>query len=138
MKWIKWICVLIFVVIIIVCTYSTYILGILMKHGIALLSFLGISLIIYFFFSDAIFQKCKTCKKLKCIACSIIVAALCVFIYQKIHEPPKVIQMKEDVIYVHPKSPIDTNVYPKNKETVRMQEDVLYKLPKADTTKRKK
>lgn len=122
-----------------------------MKHGIALLSFLSIATIIYFFFSDVIFQKCKKYKKIKCLICSCIFATFCVFIYIEIHKPPHTIQMKEDVLYVHPKSQIptsntndiydgsenDPNVKSSTEESVKMQENILYKVPKSDTTKKK-
>ena len=150
--WGKWICVLIFVAIIGLCTYSTFILSILMKYALKIISLLGVTLIVYFFFSDVIFQKCKKCKKLKCFLCSCLIAIICIFSYVQIHKPPTHIQMKEDIVYKHPKSPIDTNIYNPDKifdgskndpnlkddeGTVKMKEDMLYVHPKKDTIKRK-
>lgn len=84
-------------------SYSV-ILRILMRYGMMMLVFLGVSLIIYFFFYDAILQKCKVCRKLKSLICACIISALCIFIYSEIHKPPSIIRMKEDVLYIHPKS----------------------------------
>ena len=65
-KNIKWILAGILVVVSIIMYYSQ-ILRLALEHGMALLSFTGVALIVYFLFSDVIFQfiKSPVLKKIK-------------------------------------------------------------------------
>lgn len=58
----KWIGLIIFITIVII-MYYTIGLNVILQHGLQLLSFSAIALIVYFFFSDVIFQKHKKNEK---------------------------------------------------------------------------
>ena len=57
----KWIGLIIFITIAIIMYYKS---NLILQHGLQLLSFSAIALIVYFFFSDVIFQKHKKMKKI--------------------------------------------------------------------------
>ena len=106
-KNIKWILAGIFIAVTIAMYYSLA-LHLILQHGVALLSFAGATLMIYFLFSDVVFQFIGNPvliknKKLTCTVFTAIAIALCVYIYIKINKTPDVVQMREDVIYVLPK-----------------------------------
>jgi hypothetical protein len=63
-----------------------------------LISFSGVGVIFYSF--AGIF----TTNKIKKWLATIILIAICVFIFVKLQEGPKVIRMEEDVIYILPKA----------------------------------
>jgi len=82
-----------------------------------------------------------------CCICTIIALTICAFIYLELNKLPTNIRMKEDILYVHPKSEIqkdqndiydgskdDPNLkeeeYLDDKETVHMKENTLYVHPK--------
>ena len=99
-----------------------------------LLSFSAVTLIVYYLFSDVVFQKHKKNRKktLKCLGYTTIVLAIFISSYFIINRRPDVVQMQEDVIYVAPRQ--DT-VRPKlsNKDVngkVQMKEEIIYKHPK--------
>ena len=79
----------------------------------------GVAVIIYSF--SGIFYK-KTCYK--CILTAIIIA-LSIFAYLKYKEGPAVVQMKEDVLYIHPKSqtPANDDVYNGSKNDPNLKQD---------------
>lgn len=56
----KWIGLIIFITIAIIMYYKS---NLILQHGLQLLSFSAIALIVYFFFSDVIFQKHKKNEK---------------------------------------------------------------------------
>lgn len=106
-KNIKWILAGILAVVGII-MYNSLILRLALQHGIALLSFFGGGLIIYFLFSDIIFQFITSPiliknKKLTCTIFTAIIIAICVYIRSEINKTPNVIQMHEDILYVLPK-----------------------------------
>jgi TRAP-type uncharacterized transport system fused permease subunit len=130
----KWIGLIIFIITVLVMYYSLG-LHLILEHGMQLLSFIAVTLIVYYLFSDVVFQKHKKNRKktLKCLGYTTIVLAIFISSYFIINRRPDVVQMQEDVIYVAPRQ--DT-VRPKlsNKEDVngkvQMKEEIIYKHPK--------
>jgi TRAP-type uncharacterized transport system fused permease subunit len=130
----KWIGLIIFIITVLVMYYSLG-LHLILEHGMQLLSFSAVTLIVYYLFSDVVFQKHKKNRKktLKCLGYTTIVLAIFISSYFIINRRPDVVQMQEDVIYVAPRQ--DT-VRPKlsNKEDVngkvQMKEEIIYKHPK--------
>ena len=133
-KYNKWIGLIIFIITVLVMYYSLG-LHLILEHGMQLLSFIAVTLIVYYLFSDVVFQKHKKNRKktLKCLGYTTIVLAIFISSYFIINRRPDVVQMQEDVIYVAPRQ--DT-VRPKlsNKEDVngkvQMKEEIIYKHPK--------
>jgi predicted PurR-regulated permease PerM len=131
----KWIGFIVFGIIVIAMYYSLG-LRLILEHGIELLSFSAVGLIVYYLFSDVIFQKSKkgTKKTLKCLATTTIVLVIFISCYFIINKRPDVVQMQEDVIYVAPRQ--DTvrtklnNIKEDTVGKVQMKEEVIYKLPK--------
>lgn len=68
------------------------------KYLIALISFAGVGVIFYSF--AGVFTQ----KKLYRWLITILLALLCVFFYWLANKPSKVVQMKEDILYVKPKA----------------------------------
>ena len=103
----KWIYLIIFIAIALIIYFS---LGLrIIEHGMQLLSFSGVAIIIYYLFSDVIFQfitnpKLLKHKKTACGIFTAIAIVLCIFAYVEINKTSKVVQMQEDVIYIKPKS----------------------------------
>jgi TRAP-type uncharacterized transport system fused permease subunit len=130
----KWIGLIIFIITVLVMYYSLG-LHLILEHGMQLLSFSAVTLIVYYLFSDVVFQKHKKDRKktLKCLGYTTIVLAIFISSYFIINRRPDVVQMQEDVIYIAPRQ--DT-VRPKlsNKEDVngkvQMKEEIIYKHPK--------
>lgn len=122
----KWIFVLV-IVIILVIMYGSLLLRVFIMHAISALSFLGASLIIYFFFHDAILQKCKKYRKLKSLIYACILSGLFIFAYNFAHRPPNVVRMKEDVLYIVPKSTIKSNdeIYDGSKNDPNFKQDTI-------------
>jgi TRAP-type uncharacterized transport system fused permease subunit len=134
-KYNKWIGVIIFIIIALIMYFSLG-LRIILQHGMQLLSFSAVALIVYYLFSDVIFQKSKKNGKkiLKCLAYITIVIAIFISSYFIINKRPDVVQMKEDVIYVAPRQDTARLKLNNTKEDtigkVQMKEDIIYKLPK--------
>ena len=103
-KYNKWIGFIVFIIIALVMYYSLG-LFLILQHGMQLLSFSAVGLIVYYLFSDVIFQKHKKNgkKTLKCLGYTTIVLAIFISSYFIINRKTDVVQMKEDVIYVRPK-----------------------------------
>ena len=97
--YIKWILTGLFVVITGI-ALNSFILRILVRYGLYMLVFLAIALLNYYFFYDAILQKCKVCRKLKSLIGACIISSVCILGYVLTH--PTTVQMKENVLYVHP------------------------------------
>jgi hypothetical protein len=113
MKNIKWILAGILVVVSII-MYHSQILHVALEHGMILLSFTGAALIVYFLFSDVVFQFIKSPvlkknKKLTCSIFTIITLALFIWIRSEINKTSNVVQMREDVLYVLPKEDTTKN-----------------------------
>ena len=102
-KYNKWIGLIIFIAIVLVMYYSLG-LHLILQHGIQLLFFSAVALIVYYLFSDVVFQKHeKGIKKtLRCFGYTIIVVAIFISSYFIINKSSDVVQMQEDVIYVTP------------------------------------
>ena len=134
-KYNKWIGVIIFVIIALVMYYSLG-LHLILEHGMQLLSFSAVALIVYYLFSDVVFQKHKKNgkKTLKCLSYTTIVLAIFISSYFIINKRPDVVQMQEDVIYVAPRQNTARPKLNNTKEDtigkIEMKEEVIYKLPK--------
>jgi hypothetical protein len=136
-KYNKWIGLIIFIITVLVMYYSLG-LHLILQHGMQLFSFSAVAIIVYYLFSDVVFQKHeKNIKKtLKCLGYTTIVLTIFISSYFIINRRPDVVQMKEDIIYVVPKQ--DTTRIKSNKKenaknikgTVQMKEEIIYKLPK--------
>jgi len=131
----KWIGLIVFIIIVLV-MYYTLGLRLILQHGMQLLSFSAVGLIVYYLFSDVIFQKNKKNgkKTLKCLGSTTIILAIFISSYFIINRKPDVVQMKENMMYITPRQ--DT-VRPKLNSTkedingkVQMKEDIIYKHPK--------
>ena len=126
--YIKWILAGLFVIITGI-ALNSFILRILVRYGLYIFVFLAISLLFYYFFYDAILQKCKVCRKLKSFIFATILTAFCIFIYIKIKEPPDNVKMKENVLYIHPKSQVhQTNpndIYDGSKNDPNLKRDTI-------------
>ena len=134
-KYNKWIGVIIFIIIALIMYFSLG-LRIILQHGMQLLSFSAVALIVYYLFSDVVFQKSKKNgkKTLKCLAYTTIVIAIFISSYFIINKRPDVVQMQEDVIYVTPRQDTARPKLNNTKEDtigkVQMKEEIIYKLPK--------
>jgi hypothetical protein len=105
---IKWVVLFLFIVGVLVMYYSLG-LRIIMEHGIQFISFSAVALLIYFFISDVIFQFITKpillkYKKLACILSTFIIVSVSVFIYVINYKATKVVHMKEQTMYILPKS----------------------------------
>jgi hypothetical protein len=101
-KAIKWIVVIVLLIIVTVMLFS-FTLRIFVRWGGAFISFTAVACVFYAFLNiKELFPSLvkKTRKKYFLTACLII---MCVFIYYEFNKP-KVVRMKEDVIYILPKS----------------------------------
>ena len=131
----KWIGLIIFIITVLVMYYSLG-LHLILEHGMQLLSFSAVTLIVYYLFSDVVFQKHKKNRKktLKCLGYTTIVLAIFISSYFIINRRPDVVQMQEDVIYVAPRQdtarPKLNNIKEDTNDKVQMKEEVIYKLPK--------
>jgi phosphoglycerol transferase MdoB-like AlkP superfamily enzyme len=67
------------------------------KYAVAIIPFAGVILIFYSF--AGIFSQKKLYKWL----ITALLILICLFVYYEINKPSKVVQMKEDVLYVKPK-----------------------------------
>ena len=138
-KYNKWIGLIIFIAIVLVMYYSLG-LHLILQHGIQLLFFSAVALIVYYLFSDVVFQKHeKGIKKtLRCFGYTIIVVAIFISSYFIINKSSDVVQMQEDVIYVTPIQDTTRSKLNNTKNTkgkVQMKEEVIYKLPKKNEKK---
>jgi uncharacterized membrane protein len=66
-----------------------------------IIALVGVSCMFYYFFSDVIFQRHRN-KVIRSLAGTLILIALSAGIYLATHYHPKVVYMKEDVMYVKP------------------------------------
>ena len=125
-SYIKWI-VLLIILTIFLLVYGSLVLRILILHAASAFSFLGAFLIIYFFLHDAILQKCKKRRRLKSIIGACFIAGLCIFAYNLAHRPPSVVRMKEDVLYIVPKSTLKSNdeIYDGSKNDPNFKQDTI-------------
>ena len=134
-KYNKWIGLIIFIIIALIMYYSLG-LHLILEHGMQLLSFSAVTLIVYYLFSDVIFQKHKKNgkKTLKCLAYTTIILTIFISSYFIINKRPDVVQMQEDIIYVAPRQDTARPKLNNTKEDtickIQMKEDIIYKLPK--------
>jgi predicted Na+-dependent transporter len=82
-------------------------LDILGRYILMIISLTGGGIITYHFFK-AIFDKHKK-RKLICCSLTVIAMIIGISIYILTHRPTKVVYMKEDVLYILPKSQIQSN-----------------------------
>jgi len=96
----KWIVVLLMLIIVFVMLHS-FMLRILVRWGGAFISFAAVACIFYALLG-AIFPTLNKKKPIKYFL-TICMIVMCIFIYYEFNKP-KVVHMKEDVIYILPKS----------------------------------
>lgn len=83
------------------------VLSIIGRYGMMLISLSGGGVITYHFFK-VFFEKHKR-RKLICYSLTTLALIIGITIYTLVNRPTKVVRMKEDVLYIRPKSEVQPN-----------------------------
>ena len=100
------------------------VLGIIGRYGLVSLSLTGGGIITYHFFR-AFFDKHKK-RKLICYSLTAISLVIGITIYTLVNRPTNVVHMKEDVLYIRPKSIIN-DIYDGSENDPNFKQDTTNK-----------